>query len=198
MNTIDRMTAVRDNANASSAAPCGTEWNLEALVRNHQAQLWRYARFLGASASQADDLVQETFLAVHRKPFEQRSAAATSAYLRTVVRRCLLMARRKEGRQVDLVCSENAMLLAEQVWAEKVADDHWDGYIELLIKCLSATTGRVRRALDLFYRDHQSRPQIAQQLGMKSDGVKTMLRRAREKLRDCIRRKLENDNGATP
>ena len=181
------MTAVRDNANAESAAHPTADWDLTALVRQHQRELWRYARFLGASANQADDLLQEAFLAVHRKPFQQRDDAQTAAYLRTVVRRCLLMARRREGRQVSTVALE----AAEQVWSDHGAGAGWNEYTAALTQCLEGVNGRVRISLDLFYRDQLSREQIAQQLDMKPEGVKTMLRRAREKLRDCVQRKVQ-------
>ena len=188
--TTASMTAVRDNANAESVSHRGIEWDLEALVRTHQAELWRYARFLGASANEADDLVQEAFLAVHRKPFEQRSVAESAAYLRTVVRRCLLLARRNERKQVNATTGEAALEVAESVWAHRVADDRWDELAAALAECLHDVNGRVRRSLDLFYRDRFSRAQIAEALDMRPDGVKTLLRRAREKIRDCVQRKV--------
>ena len=42
------------------------ELDLERLVREHQAELWRYLRYLGSDAARAEDLVQETFLRVWR------------------------------------------------------------------------------------------------------------------------------------
>ena len=66
------------------------------LVRRHQAAVWRYLRFLGCDPAQADDLTQETFLAVLEKPFEQRCDTATAAYLRTVARNRFLAVMRKE------------------------------------------------------------------------------------------------------
>ena len=39
------------------------------LVREHQAGVWRYLRVLGCPATEAEDLTQETFLAVLTRPF---------------------------------------------------------------------------------------------------------------------------------
>ena len=36
------------------------EMDLASLVREHQADVWRYLRYLGAAADDADDLTQET------------------------------------------------------------------------------------------------------------------------------------------
>ena len=44
----------------------------EALVRRHQVGVWRYLRFLGCPPELADDLAQDTFLALMRHPPEDR------------------------------------------------------------------------------------------------------------------------------
>ena len=74
--------------------------DLEGIVRAHQAELWRYLRFLGCEATLVDDLIQETFLSLLQKPFEDRGPATTAAYLRRVARNHYLMALRKSARVV--------------------------------------------------------------------------------------------------
>ena len=156
------------------------------LVRAHQADVWRYSRFLGCSESEAEDLVQETFLAVLRSQFEVRSPAETAAYLRTVARNCLMMLRRKQRAGPPTVDVE----AAEAVWARRVGEDGFDSYLTALRECLdAAVTPRVRRALELQYCDQASRAEIAAVLEMATEGVKTLLRRARSALRDCVERK---------
>jgi len=160
---------------------------MAAMVRAHQAGVWRYLRFLGCEATEADDLVQETFLEVFRKGFEDRSPAQTAAYLRTVARSRLLMARRKTRHQPQPVDIE----AAEAVWAEVAGQDGMSDYLVALGDCLEvAVSPRVRRALELQYRDRASRAEIAAELELKVEGVKTLLRRARSALRDCVERKL--------
>jgi RNA polymerase sigma-70 factor (ECF subfamily) len=170
-----------------TAATADRQAEMAAVVREHQAGVWRYLRFLGCDPTEADDLVQETFLAVFRGGFEHRSAAETSAYLRTVARRRLLMARRKEGNSPPAVELE----AAEAVWARAAASDGLGDYLAALGDCLeTAVTPRVRRALDLHYRHEASRAEIAAALELAVDGVKTMLRRARAALRECVERKI--------
>ena len=53
-----------DSASTSEPDP----W-VEELARRHQAGVWRYLRLLGCAPDLADDLVQETFLQVLRRPF---------------------------------------------------------------------------------------------------------------------------------
>ena len=67
---------------------------LDELVRAHQAGVWRYLRFLGADDDQAEDLLQETFVCIWNKPFEERDPASTRGYLCTVARNLFLMEKR--------------------------------------------------------------------------------------------------------
>ena len=73
------------------------------LIRRYQTGVWRYLRFLGARTAEVDDLVQETFLAVLRGSFEHRSDRQTAAYLRKVARNQLLLARRRQGKELNTV-----------------------------------------------------------------------------------------------
>lgn len=165
------------------------EVSLETLVRRFQSDVWRYLRFLGATSADADDLTQETFLAMARSKFEERSAVQTAAYLRTVARNQLLMARRRQGREVNTVELE----AAEQVWSASIGPNGMDGYLTALSDCLENLDGRARQAIDQCYRDRKSRVEIAQTLQMKPDGVKSLLRRTREILRQCIERRTKHE-----
>ncbi len=168
------------------AAMVDRQAEMAALVHAHQAGVWRYLRYLGCCPIEADDLTQETFLVVFRDGFEERSPEQTSGYLRTVARNRLLILRRTQKRapEVDLDA-------AEAVWAETLGDDGMDDYVVALEDCLeTGVTPRVRRALEMLYRDRLSRREMAEQLEMAVEGVKTLLRRARSTLRECVERKL--------
>lgn len=171
------MTAATDDEQAEMAA----------LVRTHQTGVWRYLRFLGCDLTEADDLVQETFLAVLRKPFDVRSPRETAAYLRRVARNCLLILRRKQGHSPRAVELE----AAEAVWARVAGHDGLDDYLAALGQCLeTAVTPRVRRALELQYCDRATRAEIAAELNLAVEGVKTLVRRGRDALRACVERKI--------
>jgi RNA polymerase sigma-70 factor (ECF subfamily) len=169
-----------------TAATTDRQAELAALVHAHQAGVWRYLRFLGCEPAEADDLTQETFLTVFRDGFDVRSSAQTASYLRTVARNKLLMARRKTNSRPALVDLE----AAEAVWAQAAGDDGLDDYLAALRECLETVTPRVRKALELRYNHRASRAQIAEKLELAVEGVKTMLRRARTALRDCVERRL--------
>ncbi|QEG37280.1 RNA polymerase sigma factor [Bythopirellula goksoeyrii] len=161
---------------------------LAQLVREHQADIWRYLRYLGATPSDADDLTQETFLAVARANFIEQSPPQTAAYLRTAARNQLLMARRREKHQINTV----ELATAEQVWSTLVPDTGTAGLFAALADCLEKLEGRALAVIDGFYRDRRSREELAHEMRMKPDGVKTLLRRTREVLRNCIEKRTES------
>jgi RNA polymerase sigma-70 factor, ECF subfamily len=164
------------------------EMDLASLVREHQADVWRYLRYLGAAAEDADDLTQETFLAVARAPFDQRSRVETAAYLRTAARNQLLMLRRKQGRQICTV----ELAAAEDVWSAAAPSGSLDEFLDALGVCCANLAGRTREVVNRFYRDGQGREEIAAEFDMSVDGIKSLLRRTRASLRECIERRMNN------
>lgn len=159
--------------------------DLAELVQTHQAGVWRYLRFLGADESLADDLTQETFVSVWKKPFVEHSSAATASYLRTVARNLFLMSLRRRKRQPMIERLE----VADEVWRRYTGEGDSDEWLDALRDCLEALNGRARQAVNLSYQDGLSRAEIGRQLELSEDGVKSLLRRTRELLRRCIEQK---------
>jgi RNA polymerase sigma-70 factor (ECF subfamily) len=155
------------------------------LVRAHQAALWRYLRYLGADETLADDLTQETFLKLLQHPPQLRGYVETSAWLRTVARNNYLMALRKQSKTVNVEEFEQF----EVVWQAHEGEDEGQGYKAALRECLKTLAEKARRAIDLQYAAEKSRADVASALGMDPEGAKTLLRRAREHLRQCIEKK---------
>lgn len=156
-----------------------------ALVRLHQAEVWRYLRYLGASNELADDLTQETFLQLLRAPFEARSERATAAWLRTVARNLWIRSFRRPP--FDLAELETI----EATWTGFAADDAGDGALQHLRDCVQQLTGRARDVVRWQYEERCSRTTIAERLGIGADGVKSLLRRTRTVLRDCIEKRAK-------
>jgi RNA polymerase sigma-70 factor (ECF subfamily) len=166
--------------------------DVDRLVREHQAGLWRYLRVLGCPAHEAEDLTQETFLAVLTKPFQDYNRQATAAYLRQVARNLFVTSRRRAVSSVEL--DE-----AEAAWLRWAAHDEGEELLAALRECLPTLSERARHALGLrFGFDAESggaasRAQIAGALGLSEDGAKNLLQRAKQQLRECIERKLAGE-----
>lgn len=195
-----RSVAASNLSPLSSAEACSDEGelagsqlspaSLATLIDHHQADVWRYLRYLGAESADADDLTQETFLALSRAKFEQRSHGETASFMRSIARNQLLMFRRFQGREIDTVQLE----AAEQVWAETVPEAGLSSLLATLAECLKTLDGRAREAIHLCYREDLSRNAMAAALRMKPEGIKTLLRRTRDALRDCIQRKQQSQS----
>jgi RNA polymerase sigma-70 factor (ECF subfamily) len=179
-----------ESERAGASTPPAGLFSLTRLVQTHQVGVWRYVCFLGAERTEADDITQETFLAIARAAFVERDERQTAGYLRVVARNQLLALRRRQRREISTVELE----AADSVWAAAAGPDgNLTGYLDALRDCLAGLEGRSRQAIDLHYRDGADREAIATALDMKPDGVKTLLRRTRQLLRECIERKLNSE-----
>ncbi|HVA51673.1 MAG TPA: sigma-70 family RNA polymerase sigma factor [Pirellulales bacterium] len=156
------------------------------LVREHQTGVWRYLRVLGCPAAEADDLTQDTFLAVLTKPFQDYNRQATAAYLRQVARNLFLSGRRRAVATTEL--DE-----AEAAWLRWAAKDDGQELMDALRACLQKLTDRARQALDLRFGRQASRADIATALELSEDGAKNLLQRAKQQLRECIEKNLAGE-----
>lgn len=143
---------------------------------------------LGCDAPEAEDLTQETFVAVFRGGFEYRGPSETAAYLRKVAKHRFISSVRKRKRAPVVRNLDDV----DVEWAQFESEVDGDRRIDLLRKCLETLADRARQGLELRYRSELSRAEIAARLDMKETGVRTLLDRARTALRECVQRKLKS------
>lgn len=158
------------------------------LVRSHQKEIWCYLRVLGCEPAQADDLTQETFLAVLRRPFEQYSRAASAAYLRKVAKNRFLMAIRAARARPSTVALDQV----EPVFAAPVRRGGGP-YFDALESCLQQLPDRTRNILTLRYKDRLASKDIASRLRIKAAHVDTITHRAKAALKRCIGERLKHE-----
>jgi len=165
---------------------------LETLVRAHQAQIYRYLRYLGADSVSAEDLVQDVFLAAFKSeafPGSEEEPKA-AAWLRGIARNLFLQHCRRAGA-ARVKTNTELVERAEDVWKGHFLreGDGFD-YAEALRKCLEELPKTQRAALEMRYERQKSRLQMARRLKMTQNGVKSLLRRIRTALAGCVRRRL--------
>ncbi len=173
-----------------AGSPSSWELDVARLVREHQSSVWRYLRVLGCPAAEAEDLTQDTFLAVLTKPFQDYNRQATAAYLRQVARNLFISGRRRSVPAAELDEAEAAWLR----WAVK---DDGQELLAALRSCLQTLTERARQALDLRFARQASRADIASAIGLTEDGAKNLLQRAKQHLRECVERTLGSERRGT-
>lgn len=162
------------------------ELDFPGLVQTYQAMVWRYLRLMGCESALAEDLTQEVFLSVYRKPFVQVSEAATSGYLRTLARNQYVDWLRRHNKRVSIDFDQ-----VEHVWSEvEQQGDGGNRWLESLRECVDSLEKRARRIVELRYHDQLPIRKVADELGMKESGVKTLLGRLKNRLRECVERKV--------
>ncbi len=161
----------------------------EALVREQQTRVWRYLRFLGCPPPLADDLTQESFLAILESPPEDRGADALGAWLRGVARNLVRVQRRQLRKGFDVLSEEEL----ELAFLRYVQTDDGDGYHDALRACMDSLEEKEQLAIRLRYEEDASREAIAKQADVSKEGAKTLLRRAKDKLRLCIRGRIGHE-----
>ncbi len=157
------------------------------LIDQYQVAIWRYLRALGCDSSLADDLTQETFLAVLTHPIRHISPAATALYLRRVAYHLLVSFRRRSKKIVPT----DELERLDREWTRWAGFDNGDAALEYLTECIKRLTERAQLALQMRFRDRASREQIAAALGISQDGAKNLMQRAKLQLRECVERKLK-------
>jgi RNA polymerase sigma-70 factor, ECF subfamily len=166
---------------------------LESLIRQHQTAIFRYLLYLGADPSGAEDLTQDTFLAALRRPQtpDAEQALANPAWLRGIARN-LFLADCRRRRISPVFADSDAVDHAEQFWNQEFADDpDGSGHVQALRQCLEMLPEAQRRAVQMRYTQRAGRGEMAASLGLSEDGVKSLLRRVRAALGDCVTRRLK-------
>jgi RNA polymerase sigma-70 factor, ECF subfamily len=169
-----------------------TKEDLEELVEAHQAELFRYLRFIGADYAVAEDLLQETYL----RAFKSAAAPGLQdhikrrAWLRRIAHNLFIDYCRRRSRSPVSFSSEEAEV-AEGFWQDNFFQyDEGFGCMEALEQCLTKLSTSQRELIDAFYAARKSRDEIASSMGISSSGVKAALRRIRAALGECIQHKL--------
>lgn len=150
--------------------------------------VWRYLRALGADAALADDLTQDTFMEIMRRPLEQYSDSATASYLRRVAHNFFISRRRREAR---MNVTEHAEQF-ETAWIRWVGFDSGNELLDALKDCFERLTDRAQLALRLRFDQETSRQRIAEQLGISEHGAKNLMQRAKTQLKECLEKKVLN------
>ncbi len=177
---LDELT---DSSNSSEAA-----WDAESLIAEHQSGVWRYLRAIGCDASLADDLTQETFVAVLMRPFENFSHASTASYLRRVAFHLLVTLRRRQGR---MTVTEDMETLDRDWCRWAGCDASGNEVLDALAECFSRLTQRAQMSLRMRFHEDASREQIALSLGITQHGAKNLMQRAKLQLRQCLEEKTK-------
>jgi RNA polymerase sigma-70 factor (sigma-E family) len=169
---------------ATSAAPGVTgqpaDEAVTAAYQTHYDALVRTAAMLVGDVATAEDVVQESFIAMHRAWWRLRDTSRAVPYLRrsvinksrSVLRRRAVAGRHLQARAPDLPSAEESALLGVQRSS--------------VLEALSALPSRQREVVILRYYADLSEAEIAEALGISKGAVKSHTARAKGSLRTVL------------
>ena len=162
----------------------------DAFVNRHQAGLWRWLRALGCDAAHAEEHCQDAILVALHHEVHHLADPDASRWLRRTAKNLFLMQLRQEKRRPRLVAFDEL----DAAWQALGGDrDGGSAALTALNLCLLALPSRDRDLIARRYEQGASRTDIAAALGVTDAGVKQALRRVRDKLRDCVQRRVNLD-----
>lgn len=159
------------------------------LYRTHYAALYRKARQYALNPQDAEDAVSAAMLRMidHIDLLRTRNPAVQRSYLLSAVKNAALDCQRRRSRLPQFDLSDPEERLAAIQDDASVDDRLMRGeQVRACADALRALSARDRELLRMKYYDELTNPEIAGILGCRTDSVRTLLSRARERLRAII------------
>jgi RNA polymerase sigma-70 factor, ECF subfamily len=154
-----------------------------ALYQQTSAKLFGIALRIVSSREAAEEILQESFVAIWERAGDYDPARGSAAgWLTAIVRHCAIdQLRRRAARPGSPSVPEDAL-------ARLVAPESAESRVELraLQRCLDELDLEPRRAVLLAYCFGLTREELARHLAVPVGTVKSWLRRSLERLRKCL------------
>lgn len=166
-------------------APDATE-EVQLLFVRHENTIRAFVRSLQPSLSDADDVMQETFLTISRKGSTFEAGSNFLAWACGIARLKVLENFRQRKRAN--VLSEAAIIALTEDAPSLQSFDEKENALE---GCLEQLTPKIRDLLWRRYSRRQSSTEMAKSAGMTSTAVRVALTKARKTLRDCIKLQMQ-------
>ena len=174
-----------NNQKKEKEGPTPTEEVQLLFVRNENA-----IRALQPSLSDADDVLQETFLTVSRKASSFEIGTNFTAWACGIAR-LKVLENFHQTKRANVLSEKAIIALTEDV----PSPESFKEREQALEKCIAKLPSKLRDLLWRRYSRRQSSDEMAEALGMTSNAVRVALSRSRVSLRDCINLQLKETKG---
>lgn len=164
----------------------------DALVRRYHRRIWGLCYRMMGNRQEAEDMVQETFLRLHRFRDKYRDGGNFRAWLdRICVNVCLTQ--KDQGKRRVAVSHQEPMTLSPAAGSAEEARQNPEGrariteILEQVERAMEGIPAVYRAALVLRAFGELTYPEIAAALGCSEGTVMSRINRARERLRERLR-----------
>jgi RNA polymerase sigma-70 factor (ECF subfamily) len=172
-------------------ARAGDRRALEALLARHQPRVYRFGLKMCRDPEDAQDVLQDTLLAMARGVRDFRGASSISTWLYTIARSYCIKKRRKskfapaDMQSIDTNADVDAVQLADpgQRPDDALADRQVRSALE---QAIAALEPKYREVLLLRDEEGLTAPEVAEVLGISVQAVKSRLHRARLQVRERV------------
>jgi RNA polymerase sigma-70 factor (ECF subfamily) len=161
--------------------------HVQQLFVRHQPALLAYVLSLEPSYADAQDIVQEVFLAVSRKADSWSAGTNFTAWVYAIARFEVLHFQRRRARGGRRLDEEVVELLHATVDLPDV--DDFEQRLQILQGCLQQLAPRARELILLRYHQGYKPERIATIVGWSINAVRVALTRARQSLRRCLEKR---------
>lgn len=158
----------------------------ERLIGEHRAQLHGFVLSLVANTSDAEDLLQQVCLILWKKRDQFELGTNFLAWARKIARYQALNHWRKESNRPPESHLLDEHLTQIVVERSEERELEFARHRRALQTCLERLPDRQRDVVKAHYFEGKSIPEIAETLGMKANGVRQLLFRARRGLIACV------------
>ena len=165
----------------------------EALVQRQTRFVFRVAHALLRNTADAEDVVQETFLKVHRNGAWKEMQNERAFLARTAWRLALDRKRSQSAQWIRVETEQLDALRGNSPSPEKAALD--GDSVGLVHRLMDALPEELRQPLALSAVEELNSREIAELLGVKEGTVRTRLMRARTMLKEQLAAKIGGRNG---
>jgi RNA polymerase sigma-70 factor (ECF subfamily) len=187
---LEITSAEASDAALLRAARDGDKAALEELLHRHQGQVYRYGMRMCRNPEDAQDILQDTLLAMARGFRDFRGASSLSTWLYTVARSFCIKKRRRSKTGPDTTSFD----AAETHPSEALTDPSRPPDEALAGKEVAVALDEAIAALEPSYREvlllrdveGLTAPEVAEVLGISVQAVKSRLHRARVAVRDAV------------
>lgn len=163
----------------------------EILVRENAAMLIAYLRAAMGDGPALEDVFQETLLTAWRRIDDYDRSRPFGPWLRGIAAR-IMMAQHRASLRLGQVCDEETLeALSSRFQAlQTQPGDTYEEKLETLQDCLSRLPEHYRDPIVRHYRDDLPVAGLSEQLNLSMETIKKRLQRGRQRLLECLQRKL--------
>jgi RNA polymerase sigma-70 factor, ECF subfamily len=155
--------------------------DFQGLVELHYGPLYRFAMSLTRAESDANDLVQETFLTWAEKGHQLQNPSKVKSWLFTTLHRCFLETRRRSTRfpHLELTAADAELPNVEPELVNRLDAQH-------IVELLAQVDSQFQAAVALFYLEDYSYKEIAVILEVPLGTVKSRIARGLAQLKVLV------------